>query len=216
MSEDKTTVLHEPQDDEEYDDDYGGPGRTIAIAAVVAVVLAVAGFFVGHASAKSGPATLADAVKQAQAGKLACGDTGTPANAAATPPAGGAGGPGGFGNGNGAQFLVRAICNNGQNAAGGAGGAQGGQEGFRGRGGFGGAGGFGEVGQVQSVSGDTLTLQTRQGGTVKVKLSSSTTVRKTTTGSISDIKQGDTVTVAGTGQNNANPATSITIVPSQQ
>jgi hypothetical protein len=229
MSEDKTTVLHDPSEDEEYDDEYAGPGRTIAIAAVVAIVLAVAGFFVGHASAKSGPSTLAEAVQQAQSGKLACGDTGTAANAAATPPAGGgagagagaAGGPGGFANGNGAQFLVRAICDQGQNgtagagAAGGAGGATGGQEGLRGRGGFGGAGGFGQVGQVQSVTGDTLTLQGRQ-GSIKVKLSSSTTVRKTTTGSISDIKPGDTVSVAGTGQNNANPATSITIVPAQQ
>jgi hypothetical protein len=71
------------------------------------------------------------------------------------------------------------------------------------------------AGQVQSVSGDTLTLTGRQ-GTVKLKLSSSTTVRKTTTGSLSDLKPGASVTVAGTGQNNANPATSITVLPAAQ
>jgi hypothetical protein len=207
MSEDKTTVLEEPHDDEEYDDDYRGPGRTIAIAAVIAIALGVAGYFAGHASA-GGPSTLAEAVQQAQDGKLACGDTGTAAPAAAgsgaeagAPPAGG-------------QFFVRAICNPGQGGAGGGGtgGFQG--RGTGGRGGF--AGGFGGVaGQVQSISGDTLTLAGRQ-GTVKIKLSSSTTVRKSATGALSDVKPGASVTVAGTGQNNRNPATSITIVPSGQ
>jgi hypothetical protein len=205
MTEDKTSVLEEPNDDEEYDDDYRGPGRAIAIAAVVAIALGAIGYFAGHASAGGGPSTLAEAVQQAQAGKLACGDTGgaaAPAQAGDTggPPAGGPGG-------GGAQFLVRAVCQNG-GAAGGPGGAGGGRPGF-------GGGLGGVVGQVQSISGDTLTLQGRQ-GTVKVKLSSSTTVRKTTGGALSDVKPGATVTVAGTGQNNENPATSITVVPSTQ
>ena len=193
MSEDRTTVL---EDDTEYedDDDYRGPGRWIAIAAVVAVVLGVAGYFAGHASAGSGPSTLAEAVQQAQDGKLACGDTG----AAATPAQGGgdaAGGP----PGNGGAFFLRAICDRGQG-----GGTTGAGQGFR-RGGFG-----GQAGQVRSVSGDTLVLQDRQGQTIKVKLTSSTTVRKSATGSLSDIKPGSTVTVAG------NPATTITILPANQ
>ncbi|WP_028059997.1 hypothetical protein [Candidatus Solirubrobacter pratensis] len=222
MSEDKTTVLEEPHDqDEEYDDDYRGPGRTIAIAAVVAIALGAIGYFAGHAGAGGGPSTFAEAVQQAQDGKLACGDTGV----AAAPTGGGAGaGAAGTGQagapprGGGSQFLVRAICQGRQN--GGTGGQNGGTGGQNGGGGFGGRGGFaggfgGVAGQVQSISGDTLTLQGRQ-GTVKVKLSSSTTVRKSATGSVGDIKPGATVTVAGTGQNNENPATSVTIVPATQ
>jgi hypothetical protein len=202
MSEDKTTVLEDADDVEEYDDDYRGPGRWIAIAAVVAVVLGVAGYFAGHASAGGGPSTLAEAVQQAQDGKLACGDTG----AAATPPAGGtdangagagaAGGPPG-----GGAFFLRAICDRG--GANGAGGGN--RQGFTGRGGFG-----GQAGQVESISGETLTLKDRQGQTIKVKLTSSTTVRKTETGSLSDVKPGATVTVAG------NPANTITILPATQ
>ena len=200
MSEDKTTVLEDPVDADEYDDDYRGPGRWIAIAAVAAVVLGVAGYFAGHASAGGGPSTLAEAVQQAQDGKLACGDTG----AAATPPAQGAadgapptgadGPPGG-----GGTFFLQAICDRGQSG----GGTNG--QGFPGRGGFG-----GQAGQVQSVSGDTLVLQDRQGQTVKVKLTSSTAVRKSTTGALSDVKPGATVTVAG------NPANTITILPATQ
>lgn len=208
MSEDKTTVLEDPDEESYADDDYRGPGRWIAIAAVVAVVLGVAGYFAGHASAGSGPSTLAEAVQQAQDGKLACGDTGS---AAATPAAaqdggdatgGPAGGPPG-GGANGGAFFLRSICDRGQSGGGtnGAGGT--GQ--FRGRGGFG-----GQAGQVQSVTGDTLVLQDRQGQTVKVKLTSSTTVRKSTTGSLSDVKPGASVTVAG------NPATTITILPANQ
>ena len=199
MSDDKTTVLEDPAEADEYDDDYRGPGRWIAIAAVVAVVLGVAGYFAGHASAGGGPSTLAEAVQQAQDGKLACGDTGS-----ATPPVGqgdAAGGPPG-GGGNGGAFFLRAICDRGgQGATDGNGAGQG----FR-RGGFGG----GQVGQVTSLSGDTLDLQDRQGLSIKVKLTSSTTVRKSATGSLSDVKRGATVTVAG------NPATSITILPATQ
>jgi hypothetical protein len=202
MSEDKTTVLEDTAEDEEYEDDYRGPGRWIAIAAVVAVVLGVAGYFAGHASAGSGPSTLAEAVQQAQDGKLACGDTGAAATPAAqdgaTPPAGGP--PGG----GGGAFFLRAICDRGQ-SGGTTGNAGGRGQGF-GRGGFGG----GQVGQVTSLSGDTLVLQDRQGQSIKVKLTSSTTVRKSVTGSLSDVKPGATVTVAG------NPATTITILPANQ
>jgi hypothetical protein len=204
MSEDKTTVLEDSPDEDEYDDDYRGPGRWIAIAAVVAVVLGVAGYFAGHASAGSGPSTLAEAVQQAQDGKLACGDTGSAQAPAAQGDGAQTGGPPG-GGANGGAFFLRAICDRGgQGAAGTAGGTGGGGQGFR-RGGFG-----GQAGQVQSLSGDTLVLQDRQGQTIKVKLTSSTTVRKSATGSLSDVKPGATVTVAG------NPATSITILPASQ
>jgi hypothetical protein len=195
MSEDRTTVLESSIDEDEYDDDYRGPGRWIAIAAVVAVVLGVAGYFTGHASAGGGPSTLAEAVQQAQDGKLACGDTGSAQPSAAqgdgTQPGGPAGG--------GGAFFLQAICDRG-----GTGAAGGGGQGFR-RGGFG-----GQAGQVTSLSGDTLVLKDRQGQTIRVKLTSSTTVRKDTTGSLSDVKPGATVTVAG------NPATSITILPATQ
>jgi hypothetical protein len=60
------------------------------------------------------------------------------------------------------------------------------------------------------VSGDTLVLKERQGQTLKVKLTSSTTVRKSATGSLSDVKPGATVSVAG------NPATTVTILPATQ
>jgi cobalamin synthase len=126
MSEDRTTVLEKPADEDEYDDEYRGPGRWIAIAAVGAVALGVAGYFAGHASAGSGPTTLAEAVQQAQDGKLACGDTGTaaatpaPAQGGGAPPAGGA--PG--------AFFLRAICDRGGGQTGGTTGATG--QGFRG------------------------------------------------------------------------------------
>ena len=101
---------------EEYEDDYEGGGATRwVIAAVVAIVLIGGAFFAGRAMAGSGPATLAEAVQQARAGDLPCGDTGTTA-AAATPPADANGAPpaGGFGGANGTQFALRAIC--GQNS----------------------------------------------------------------------------------------------------
>ena len=64
----------------EYEDEYeeGASDNTRwVIAAVIAVVLAGGAFFAGKAMAGGGPATLAEAVKQAQAGDLPCGDTGS-------------------------------------------------------------------------------------------------------------------------------------------
>ena len=67
---------------EEYEESWTG---RIAIAVVVALVLIGGAFFAGRAMAGSGgPATLAEAVAQAQAGDLPCGETGT---AARPPPA---------------------------------------------------------------------------------------------------------------------------------
>jgi|GEM_PF-2467816 len=229
MSDVNTTV---EADDDEYDEEgYGGlPWRTIAVAVAAGVALGVVGYFVGHASAKSGPATLADAVQQAQAGKLACG---TPPASAAGGGAGGAagsggaagggaggsggaggaaaGGRGGFGGANAAGFLVRAVCspNGGAGArpGGGFGGAAGG-----GAGGF--RGGFGGVaGTVESVSGSSITIKGRDGQTQTVKVDASTRVQKTTTGSVGDLKAGDDVTVQGAGQDGSDTATSIFVLP---
>jgi hypothetical protein len=204
MSDARTNVEFE-DDDYEDDDDYRGPGRTIAIAAVIAVALGVGGYFAGHASA-NGPSTLAEAVQQAQQGKLACGDIGT---ASATPATSTAGGP--PTGAQGGAFLARAICGRGQNGAGAAGAGQFGPGAGGGRFGFG-----GETGTVKSISPSSITIQTPRNGTVTLKLSSSTQVSKTTSGSLGDIKPGDTVAVAGTGQSNSTPATRISILPTAQ
>jgi hypothetical protein len=192
--------------EEEYEE--VGLGRYIAIGAVVAVVVAAAAFFAGKATAgSSGPATLADAVTQAQKGTLPCG-----ASARATPPANATPGAGGFAGGGrpNADFLVAAVCDRGggngfiQRTRTGAGG------GFRGGFGLGGPGAV--AGTLKSVNGSTLTIQGRQ-GTQTVKLGSSAPVRKYATGSASDLKAGQTVIVSG-GQNGA-PQT-VTVVPAGQ
>src|SRR5690348_10290358 len=72
----------------------------------------------------------------------------------------------------------------GQNGQGGQGGA------FRGNGG-------GAAGMVSEVSGNTLTITTRNGQTMKVQLSANGTVRKQVDGQLSDIKQGDQIIATG-------------------
>ena len=90
--------------------------------------------------------------------------------------------------------------------------------GFGGGGGVGGGRGFGLQGTVTSISGDTLTLQTANGSTVTVKLSSSTTFSKQVAGQRSDITQGATVRVGINFTAGGNPgsgtvdATSLTLV----
>lgn len=198
---DASTNVHLDDDDEYGDDDYRGPGRMIAIAAVIAIALGVGGYFAGHANAK-GPTTLAEAVQQAQQGKLACGTaTATATPAAGQPPTGA----------QGSAFLLRSVCNRGATAPNGA--AGGGLGGAR-RGFGGGVGGV--TGTVQSVTGSTLTIQSPRTGTLKLKLSSSTKVSKSSAGSLSDLKPGASVSVSGTGQGNTNPATSIFILPTAQ
>jgi hypothetical protein len=195
MSEDTHDVKYE-----EYEENWTG---RLIIAAVVALALIAGAFFAGKAMAgDSGPATLAEAVQQAQKGTLPCGETATPAaSPAATPGANGAPPQGGGG------FLLRGLCDSGgQGAAG-----QNGQ----GRGRFGGgAGGFG--GQtVTAVSADSITVEGPNGSST-VKLDSATTVNKTSGASAADIKKGDSVIVAGAGGPNAAPggaARSVTILP---
>src|SRR6185503_15932295 len=85
----------------------GGNSTRWVITAVIAVVIAAGAFFAGKAMAGGGPSTLAEAVQQARAGDLPCGDTGTaapPQQAPTDAPAQG-GPPGG-----GGAFALRAIC----------------------------------------------------------------------------------------------------------
>ena len=197
MSEDTHDVEYE-----EYEESWTG---RIVIAAVVALALIAGAFLAGKAMAgDSGPATLAEAVQQAQKGDLPCGET---ANASATPagtpdangvpPAGGGG------------FLLRGICNqNGQ------GGQTGGQNGQAGR--FGGRGFGGQT--VAAVSADSITVE-GPNGPATIKLDADTTVNKSSGASVSDIKKGDSVMVAGAfgpggnTQGNGGAARSITILP---
>jgi hypothetical protein len=197
MSEDTHEVQYE-----EYEESWTG---RVIIAAVVALALIAGAFFAGKAMAgDSGPATLAEAVQQAQKGSLPCGDTATAAaSPAATPNADGGPPEGGAGGG----FFLRGICD--QNG-------QAGQTGqARGRFG-GGAGGF--AGQtVTAVSADSITVQGPNGSNT-IKLDSSTTVNKTSGASVADIKKGDSVIVAGAGgAGGANTqgaaARSVTILP---
>lgn len=179
----------------------------IVIVAVVAVVVAAVAFFAGRALAgDGGPGTLSEAVAQAQAGDLPCGDVPeapTPgAEGTGGPPADGQGAPGGAG---GAGFLVRAVCNQDGQGATGAGG-QGGRMGF---GGAGAGRGFGQ--QVKSVDGDKLTLTGPQGDTT-VTIGPETTVSKSAAGAVSDLKAGDSVIVTG-GRAEGEAATSVLIVP---
>jgi hypothetical protein len=190
---------------EEYEESWTG---RIVIAAVVALALIGGAFFAGRAMAgSSGPATLAEAVTQAQAGDLPCGDTGTAAPAGTPAPGGTAPGGGGGGAG-GAGFILRAICQPG--AAQGQGQGQG-QGQARGRGGAGGFGG-GQTGQVSAVSADSLTLTGPMGETT-VKLDGSTTINKSSKSELSSIKTGDSVLVSGARPNSGSAATSVTILP---
>jgi hypothetical protein len=89
------------------------------------------------------------------------------------------------------------------------GGGQGGQSGGQG-GGFRGNGG-GAAGMVSDVSGNTITITTRNGQTVKVQLAADGTVRKQVDGQLSDIKQGDQIVAFGTQSGDTFQATSIQI-----
>ena len=164
---------------EEYEESWTG---RIAIAAVIALALIAGAFFAGRALAgEGGPATLADAVEQARAGDLPCGESAPAATPGANggPPAGG--------------FPVGAICGGDRQQP---------PNGARGR--FG-----GQTGEVTAVSADSLTLTGPMGETT-VTLDGSTTVNKSASGDVADIKAGDSVLVAGAGQ---GAATSITILP---
>jgi hypothetical protein len=61
----------------------------------------------------------------------------------------------------------------------------------------------GVAGTLKAINGSSLTVGRPEGGTVTVKTSPATTVHKTVAGSVSDIKDGQTVAIHGTttGQN---------------
>jgi hypothetical protein len=89
------------------------------------------------------------------------------------------------------------------------------------RGGFGGAGGYGGFGgqgagagtgagtgtgaarggftsgTISAISGDTITVKLADGSTVKVTTSGTTTVTKSSTAKVSDLAEGETITVVG-------------------
>jgi hypothetical protein len=96
-----------------------GGGRRLVLAAGLALAVGLGGgFFAGRTTAPRGPATLAEALQQAQAGELPTGDIGAGrqggqggAFPGGPPPggAGGAGGPGGPGGPAGFQGEVTAV-----------------------------------------------------------------------------------------------------------
>lgn len=166
--------------------------KLMGVAVVVGLVLLVGGFFAGRATASktSGPATLADAFRLAQQGKLPCGSSA------------GATGPG--------NFIAR-LCGGGNGFGNGLG------NGFGGGGRFipgqGGAGRFGIPGTITSVTNGKLTVQTRAGN-VTFDLPSDVAINKTVTGTLRDLKNGATVQVTSTtGNNGTRIASQVVILP---
>ncbi len=189
------------------------PGRSklMTVGVVGGLVLLGAGYAIGHFTTSSGPSTLVEAVQLASTGKLPCG----------TPSTGTAGAAGG-GVGGGA-FITR-LCNSGTGgAAGGPGGFGGGAGGGTGggAGGFGGGGGaagglFGAgavTGTVTSITGTTLTVQTRAGD-VTITLPSSATIQKTSAGTVADVLAKATVVVNTTQDaSGKRTATRVFVLP---
>lgn len=96
---------------------------------------------------------------------------------------------------------------NGQGGAGGTG-----QAGGQGAGGFGqGAGRGGMFGTVSDVSGNTITITTRNGQTSKIELAANATVRKQVDGQISDIKTGEQIIATGAPNGDTFQATSVQV-----
>jgi len=77
-------------------------------------------------------------------------------------------------------------------------------------GGFGGAGGGFTSGTVTAVDGDTVTLELEDGSTVTVTTTDDTTVTTTSDAAVSDLAEGDSLTVIGEADDDGNvAATSI-------
>ena len=76
-------------------------------------------------------------------------------------------------------------------------------------GGFGG-GGF-TSGTVTAIDGDTVTLETTDGSTVTVTTTDDTTVTTTTDASVSDLAEGDSLTVVGEADDDGNVASATSI-----
>jgi hypothetical protein len=170
----------------------GAARRSLVLAAVVALVVGLGGgYALGRQTAPKGPGSLAEAVQLASAGKLPTGDLSSLR--------GGLRGAFGRGAGNG-QGGNGNRTGNGNGT--GNGNAQGNGGGFL----FGGGqGGRGVQATVQSVSGDTVTLQT-PAGQLRVRIGPDTKIQKATGGAKSDITPGGRVVVtfdlggSGSGQ----------------
>lgn len=78
-----------------------------------------------------------------------------------------------------------------------------------GHGGFGGPGGGGAMGTVSAISGSTLTVTTKDGGTYSVDASTATVKASGSTSSVSAIKVGDTVMIRGSVKTASMTATDI-------
>jgi hypothetical protein len=167
-------------------------GRYIAVSAVIAVLVGVAGFLIGHA-ASSGPKTLAEALTQARAGKLPCGTVSSTS---------------------GAGFLVSRLCGSGTGSSGG-----GGFGGF-GPGTVGGSGGFGGnaglvAGTVSSVSGTSITVATNAGN-VTVTVPSTASITKPAKISLNQLPVGSRVVViSSTDASGARVASRVTVSDGQ-
>jgi hypothetical protein len=171
------------------------PPRVVVIGAAVigALVLAGIGFFAGRASAATGPATLAEAVQQASAGKLPCGST----------------------EGAGGQFLTALCSGNGRTRFGGQGGAgQNPAQNGTGRGAGGLLGPGSVTGTITSVSGGSMQVQTRA-GTITVALPSSAQILTNAPGKASDLTAGKSVVVTASTDGSGNrTAQRVYILPS--
>jgi hypothetical protein len=73
----------------------------------------------------------------------------------------------------------------------------------------------GANGEITAINGSTLTLKDRQGQSVQVKTTNSTTVTVEKTVGVDAIKTGDRITVAGDGSGSAIAATRITVTDLQ-
>jgi hypothetical protein len=121
---------------------------------------------------------------------------GTSATAASGTRAG-AGGFGGTGRGAGAYGFPGGAAQGGAGAPGGAASSA--------------AAAAGTTGTVKLVDGDTIYVQTSAGDLVTVKTGKSTTVKTATTGTLKDVKAGDSVTVQGAAATDGTvTATSVT------
>ena len=107
-----------------------------------------------------------------------------------------------------AQAAQGFFSQRGGGQGGGQAGGQGGQGGGQAGGGFRGGG---AAGTVSEVSGNTITLTTRNGQTMKVQLAADGTVRKQVDGQLSDITVGTQVVAIGTQNGDTFQATSIQI-----
>jgi hypothetical protein len=189
--------------EEEQPDDYHVPVRprrkflNAKTAALIAVITAAAGFYggirvekgqVSSSSAASGVASRFSAL----ASRFSAAGAG---GAASTAGASGAAGTRGAAGASGAAGPTSSA------------GAAADAGGFAAR--FGG-GGNASIGTISSISGNTLYLSTTGGNTVKVTLSSATTISKNETVGKSKVRPGDTVTVSGLKKSNGTiVATSV-------